>query len=234
MIDFHSHFLPKMDDGSKSCEMSLEMLKTSYAQGIDTMVATPHFYIKQNTAERFLERRSAAYDKLKKHISASGDKVPDIILGAEVYFFRGIAHYDGLEGLKIENTDHLLLEMPFEQWNARTLDEVEAIKEETGITPVIAHLDRYLDYQRGTDNVERLVDMGFPIQMNSEFINGFFTRRKAIELITDGTVSVLGSDCHNMDKRSPDLGKSLQIIEKKCGADTVDKIYRTSKMLLGL
>ena len=124
--------------------------------------------------------------------------------------------------------------MPFEQWNARTLDEVEAIKEETGITPVIAHLDRYLDYQRGTDNVERLVDMGFPIQMNSEFINGFFTRRKAIELITDGTVSVLGSDCHNMDKRSPDLGKRLQIIEKKCGADTVDKIYRTSKMLLGL
>lgn len=223
-----------MDDGSKSCEMSLEMLKTSYDYGIETMVATPHFYIKQNTAERFIERRSSAYESLTKHISASGEKVPDIILGAEVYFFRGIAHYGDIDKLKIENTDHLLLEMPFEQWNARILDEVEAIKEETGITPVIAHLDRYLDYQKGTDNVERLVNMGFPIQMNSEFINGFFTRRKAIEMITDGTVSVLGSDCHNMDKRRPDLGKSLQIIEKKCGRDTVDNIYKESKKLLGL
>ena len=223
-----------MDDGSKSCEMSLEMLKTSYDYGVETMVATPHFYIKQNSAEHFLERRSAAYDNLKKHISASGEKVPNIILGAEVYFFRGISHYEGLEGLKIENTDHMLLEMPFEQWNVRILNEVEAIREETGIIPVIAHLDRYLDYQRGTDNVERLIDMGFPIQMNSEFINGFFTRRKAIEMITDGTVSVLGSDCHNMDKRCPDLGKSLQIIEKKCGVDTVDKIYKKSKKILGL
>ena len=46
MIDFHSHFLPKIDDGSKSCEMSVEMLKASADYGIKTMVATPHFYIK--------------------------------------------------------------------------------------------------------------------------------------------------------------------------------------------
>ncbi|MBO5561220.1 MAG: capsular polysaccharide biosynthesis protein [Firmicutes bacterium] len=234
MIDFHSHFLPKMDDGSKSCEMSLEMLKTSYDYGIGTMVATPHFYIKQNSAARFLERRKESFSRLEEAIADSKEKVPDIILGAEVYYFRGISHYDDIEKLKISGTDLLLLEMPFEQWNKRVLDEVEAIHEETGITPVIAHLDRYLDYQKGTDNVDRLLDMGFPIQINSEFVNGFFTRKKAIEMITDGVVDVLGSDCHNMDKRRPDLGKSLQIIEKKCGADTVDNIYKKSRQLLGL
>ncbi len=234
MIDFHSHFLPKMDDGSKSCEMSLEMLKTSYDYGIGTMVATPHFYIKQNSAVRFLERRKESFSRLEEAIADSKEKVPDIILGAEVYYFRGISHYDDIEKLKISGTDLILLEMPFEQWNKRVLDEVEAIHEETGITPVIAHLDRYLDYQKGTDNVDRLLDMGFPIQINSEFVNGFFTRKKAIEMITDGVVDVLGSDCHNMDKRRPDLGKSLQIIEKKCGADTVDNIYKKSRQLLGL
>ena len=234
MIDFHSHFLPKMDDGSKSCEMSLEMLKTSYDYGIGTMVATPHFYIKQNSAARFLERRKESFSRLEEAIADSKENVPDIILGAEVYYFRGISHYDDIEKLKISGTDLILLEMPFEQWNKRVLDEVEAIHEETGITPVIAHLDRYLDYQKGTDNVDRLLDMGFPIQINSEFVNGFFTRKKAIEMITDGVVDVLGSDCHNMDKRRPDLGKSLQIIEKKCGADTVDNIYKKSRQLLGL
>ena len=44
MLDIHSHFLPKMDDGSKSVEMSLEMLRSSKAQGVTTIVSTSHFY----------------------------------------------------------------------------------------------------------------------------------------------------------------------------------------------
>ncbi|MCD8379114.1 MAG: histidinol-phosphatase, partial [Lachnospiraceae bacterium] len=44
MIDFHSHFLPGLDDGSKSVEESLEMLALSWESGVDRIVATPHFY----------------------------------------------------------------------------------------------------------------------------------------------------------------------------------------------
>ena len=51
MIDIHSHVLPGIDDGSKSVDMSLAMLKESYKQGVDTVVATPHFYIKENTID---------------------------------------------------------------------------------------------------------------------------------------------------------------------------------------
>ena len=44
MIDWHSHVLPQMDDGSKSAEESLAMLKMQSEQGVDTVIATPHFY----------------------------------------------------------------------------------------------------------------------------------------------------------------------------------------------
>lgn len=233
MIDFHSHFLPGIDDGSKSSEMSLEMLKASADYGVKTMVATPHFYIYKNSADRFWEKRADSYEHLKKRMQGMEDELPSIVLGAEVYYFRGISHYDGLDKLKIGDTNYMLLEMPFEKWTEKILDEVWELKKEVGITPVIAHIDRYLDFQKGTDNIERLFGMEIPIQMNAEFINGFFTRGKAIKLIKDGYVGLLGSDCHNMDKRKPNLGQSLQIIEKKCGKKTVEDIYRYSKELLG-
>ncbi len=235
MIDFHSHFLPKIDDGSKSCEMSVEMLKASADYGIKTMVATPHFYIYKNEAERFEQKRAKAYEELLTYIKNNNiSGLPDIILGAEVYYFRGMTHYEGLNKLKIGSTNYMLLEMPFEKWSERVLDDVWELKKELEIIPVIAHIDRYIDLQKGTENIERLFGMDIPIQMNAEFVNGFFSRGKALKLIKDGHVRLLGSDCHNMDKRKPNLGACLQIIEKKCGTKTVENIYGYSRQLLGL
>ncbi|MBR6399700.1 MAG: capsular polysaccharide biosynthesis protein [Firmicutes bacterium] len=234
MIDFHSHILPRIDDGSKSSDMSLEMLRISYEQGIRMMAATPHFYITSDTAQKFCDRRAGSYEALSKRIAESGESLPDIILGAEVYYFRGISKYDGLDKLKISGTDHILLEMPFERWSEKTLNEVAAIKEETGLTPIMAHLDRYIDFQKGTDNIERLISMEVPIQLNAECFESFFTRGRAIKMINNGLVSALGSDCHNTDKRRPNLGPCIAYITKKCGAEAVENIMDRSRKLLGL
>ena len=51
MIDFHSHFLPGIDDGSDSIAVSLAMLEAWRSQGIEEIVATPHFYADHNTPE---------------------------------------------------------------------------------------------------------------------------------------------------------------------------------------
>ena len=68
--------------------------------------------------------------------------------------------------------------------------------------------------------------LGTLVQMNGEYINGFFTKSKALSMIKDGKVHLLGSDCHNLDKRCPKLGKAFSIIEKKLGQDFVDKINK--------
>ena len=234
MIDFHSHILPKIDDGSKSCDMSLEMLKASYDYGIRTMVATPHFYITQNEAEKFCDRRAGAYEALSKRIAAADTPLPDIILGAEVYYFRGISKYQKLDMLKISGTDHILLEMPFERWNDKMLGEIAEIKEEFGITPVMAHLDRYIDFQKGTDNIERLLAMDVYVQLNAEAFEPFFGRGRYLNMVKDGVVSALGSDCHNMDSRRPNLDRCFGIITKKCGEQAVENIMDRSRKLLGL
>ena len=60
MIDWHSHILPGMDDGSKDPEESIAMLDMLEQQGIDTVIATPHFYANEETTEEFLGRRKVS------------------------------------------------------------------------------------------------------------------------------------------------------------------------------
>ena len=64
IIDFHSHVLPGIDDGSKSVEQSIAMLKREAEQGITHVVATPHFYPQEDRPEKFLRRREKAFEKV--------------------------------------------------------------------------------------------------------------------------------------------------------------------------
>ena len=104
MIDFHSHFLPNMDDGSRSLEESCAMLRESARQGVTVMVATPHFYPARETPEAFLRRRSEAFERIE-----ADDGFPKILLGAEVAYFHGISRCDCLDRLSTEGTKLLLL-----------------------------------------------------------------------------------------------------------------------------
>lgn len=233
MIDFHSHILPKIDDGSKSSDMSVEMLNISFQQGITHIVATPHFYLRENKGvQDFIDYRISSLKALEKKLENC--PTPEIILGAEVYYFRGMSEFENLDKLCIENTNYLLLEMPFERWNDKILNDVDNIHIKRNIVPVIAHLERYIQFQKGTDYIERLVGLGFPIQVNADFFNNFFTRGKAIKLLQSGIVKLLGSDCHNLDSRRPNLGQACDIIRKKVGNDALENITDFSKKILNI
>lgn len=225
MIDVHCHILPGIDDGSKNVDMSIEMMKESFSQGVDTMIATPHFYISHTDTEHFLEKRKKAYETLMEKTIDMPD-MPKLGLGAEVLFFNGISVFDDLDALTINNSRYLLLEMPFSKWNDRIIREVETLIYERKFKIIIAHIERFIDYQKGTKFIDELVDLEPLIQMNGEYVNGFFTKSKALKLISDGTVNLIGSDCHNLETRKPNLGKTFDIIRKKLGQDFVDKINK--------
>ena len=104
VVDFHTHILPGIDDGSSSVEESLAMLQMEKEQGASLVVATPHFYPQNDRPEKFLQRRKAAFEQLTEKISPD-DKLPQIILGAEVYYFKGIGQWEGLRDFAIENTN---------------------------------------------------------------------------------------------------------------------------------
>ena len=232
MIDFHSHFLPGMDDGSRSVAESINMLKALQKQNIDIAVATPHFYLDMDSVSSFLKRREESHAKLKS-TSGTEKSLPEIVLGSEVEFFNDLYALDELESLCIANSNYILIEMPFDKWTKRTYDGVHSLTSRRGLIPIIAHLDRYIDIQKDFKRIEQLVELNVIVQINSSFVNGLFTRRKALSLFENGFAHLLGSDCHNMTTRPPTIGEAYDKIESRLGSDFVKKIDQTGRKILG-
>ncbi len=229
MTDFHAHFLPGIDDGSRSVDMSLTMLEMWQRQGIDRLCATPHFYAEHTTPRRFLENRNAACESLRTAMHAKGIEIP-ILLGAEVRFFDGIGNASELPALCLEGTELLLVEMPFTRWTERMLHEIDEIRRR-GLQPVAAHIERYLDLNpRRT--IERFLDMDILIQCNAEFFLSRHTARKALRMLADERIHFLGSDAHNITSRTPNLGPALDRIERKLGPRALDRLVRMEELFL--
>ena len=100
MIDVHAHILPHMDDGSRSTSESLAMLEESTKQGINLVAATPHFYARENSPEEFLKRRGRSAARLRERWCPG---LPELRLGAEVFWFEGMSRWEGLESLCMES-----------------------------------------------------------------------------------------------------------------------------------
>lgn len=230
-IDFHSHILPGIDDGSKSVEQSIEMLKQAAEQGIGHMVATPHFYPRHDTPERFLKRRERAEQKLREEMAKYSD-LPQISMGAEVYFFRGISEFDALSDLTIANGRYLLLEMPMAPWSDSMYREMEQLYMRQGITPVIAHIDRYISPFRTHGIPKKLSQLPVLVQANAEFFQKFSTQAMAMQMLRKGQIHLLGSDCHNLSDRKPNLGPVLDWIEARLGTEAVSKISQCGETVL--
>lgn len=230
-VDFHSHILPGVDDGSRSVEESLEMLRAEAAQGIGTVVATPHFYAQHDAPERFLNRRAAAWEKLRAAMEEEPE-LPAVILGAEVYYFPGISHSEALSRLVIGQTGYLLLEMPSAPWTQNMYQEMENIYTKHGITPVIAHIDRYISPLRHRQILERLENLPVLVQANSAFFLRPTTAPLALRMLKEKRIHLLGSDCHNTGARKPELGRAVEKIEKHMGASAMEQIGYYEKLVL--
>ena len=125
LVDFHTHILPKMDDGSKSTEESLAMLRAEREQGVEEVVLTPHFYPQMDDPYKFLDRRQASFERLQEVI---GDEpLPKLRLGAEVYFYHGMSSSEILKEFVISGTKCILVEMPASPWTERMYMELADI-----------------------------------------------------------------------------------------------------------
>ena len=232
IVDLHSHILPGMDDGAKNAEESLSMLSAAYAQGIRTVVASSHFYGDRESPEEFLARREKAVCELIGSGYSPENGYPTVYLGAEVAFFSGMARSPMLPSLCIGGGKGILIEMPFERWTEGVIKEVLAIREALGLRPIIAHIERYMGYQkRGT--LGRLIEGGVLIQSNAEYFIEKKTAKKALKLLLQGGIHLLGSDAHGLTERVPNLGEGIGIIDgHKYGEQLLIDIVECSRYVL--
>ena len=214
MTDFHAHVLPGIDDGSSSVEESVALLEMLCVQGVSRVCATPHFNALYDEPDRFIKRRDEAFLRLEE--AAAEKEIPQIILGAEVAYFPGICNMQSIERLCLAGTRYLLLEMPCEPWSDYTVNELVKLAVSKDVVPVLAHVERYLSYQKA-NALERLRDVGVLMQVNASFFINRKTRRRALELLKRGEVHFLGSDCHDLVLRPPRYAEAVKVIEDKFG-----------------
>ena len=233
MVDLHSHILPGVDDGSESVAESIEMLRMEAQQGIGHVVATPHFYPHHDHPETFLARRSRAEEALRQEM-ARYTGLPAITVGAEVYYFRGISEAQILPELTIGGGDAILIEMPPAPWPAAAYEELEQIRRRRNLIPIIAHIDRYIGPFRTYGIPEKLEALPVLVQANASFFLERATARMAMKMLDRGRIHLLGSDCHDVSERSPNLGPALQRIADRLGTDCLDRIRSNEDRLLDL
>lgn len=220
MTDLHTHILPGMDDGAKTAEESLKMLRMERDQGVDTVVLTPHFYRDRERPERFLPRRHAAMEVLQEALMSLPEQeiqsMPRLILGAEVAWVPNLPDMQELPQMCMGRSKYLLLELPFSPWSDLMFRQIRELMSRTGITPVIAHLERYLSHQK-TERVRELLELDVLVQVSAEPMLHPLRRGKALGLLRDRHAQFVATDCHNTVSRPPNLGAASDVLRRKLG-----------------
>lgn len=230
IVDFHTHILPGMDDGSDTAKCSRQMLSMLKRQGVTHVAATPHFYAMNDRPDRFLERREKAVDRLR---SVMEPGFPQLLVGAEVHYFQGISNCDDVRRLALGDTDHILVEMPYTPWTPAMLEDLSELKHRQGLTPIIAHVDRYMGPIRSHGVPQSLRNLPVVVQINTAVFLHPIRRRMALRLLQEGTAHILGTDCHNLTSRPPDMDQALMVIRRHLGDHMWEQILENSRSILG-
>lgn len=227
VVDLHTHVLPGMDDGSDSVPTSLRMLRKMAEQGVDAVCATPHFYAEKTDIPTFLARRNAAWQALRQ----AGNPLPvPVCLGAEVAYRSGLSEEKDLDRLCLEGTRTLLLEMPCGDWNAFQVEEVLSLVWDFGFDVVLVHPERLCAGHNNRRWLNRLCSL--PMQVNAGALRHWRTRRAALEILERTPAPLLGSDCHNLTSRVPNLGEGRNVISRKLGMGFLAQLDERAQRLL--
>lgn len=210
MIDLHNHILPGVDDGASSVAESVELARLARADGVATIVATPHrnawtYHADRADAEGRLEGLRATCREAAVEIN--------LLLGGEAYIAPDLADQvqSGL-ALTMNGGRYLLVEWPVDQYPAWS-DEAIFRLQVRGFCPIIAHAERYRFVQRELDRLAGLVERGALVQITAASLLGDAgdgARHAAERLLRRGLAHVIATDSHGPTHRPPLLSPARE------------------------
>ena len=225
MVDMHCHFLPGVDDGSSNMKQTIAMLQIAAEEGIEAIIATPHYKNSHHCARpETLQNRVA---DVRKEAMRRGILI-SIYLGNEIFYFDEIVEkLDSEEIFTLNGTDRVLIEFsPSDDFThiRNSLDNVAA----SGYVPILAHAERYECLVRDYKRVGELRHMGVEIQINVSSIEGSIgwkIKKFCYELIKNQWVDYIGTDSHDDVKRIPKFQKCYRVLTKKFDPSYIEKIF---------
>ena len=243
MIDFHSHILPNIDDGSTSMEESVKLIKEAAQAGFTGIISTSHYlqnYYECDEAERRnllneLTEQVKMADATGRENFADGigdiagdnTRVPELYLGSEIYITTEMVELlkEG-KASTINGTNYVLFELPM---NSKPLFVKEVVYKliENGYNPIIAHPERYSYVKEDIEFARELKNMGALFQSNYGSVIGMYggTAKKTLKkLLKEDLISFLGSDVHAVGQIYPKVPKILKKLEKWISTEKLEEL----------
>ncbi len=225
MIDFHSHILPSIDDGSNSIEETVKLIKEASKVGFTGIISTSHYI--QGYYELNCHERKELLDIIQNKIIREDYLNIQLYLGSEVYFSAEM-----LELIKekkastINNTRYILFELPM---NTKPLFVKEMVYTliQNGYKPIIAHPERYSYVQDEINYVEELANIGALFQSNYGSVMGIYgsnVKKTFKKLLKNNLISFLGSDVHRVGQIYPQIPHILKKLKRLISTQQLEKL----------
>jgi protein-tyrosine phosphatase len=226
VVDVHSHLLPGIDDGAKSMEESIAMIRMLIDMGYQKLVITPH--VMAHRYPNSLRQIQQVFTELQAEVTRLGLSIV-LEVSAEYYLDETLFE-------RIENGDllpfagnHILFECSFRNESLRLFDLVFQLKA-AGYQPIIAHFERYVYFHNRIEIAQELRSMGCLIQVNLLSFSGYYGKsiqQQASELLTNNLIDIVGTDCHRLDQLLHlTAKKNRHSIEKCFSAPLINPTFR--------
>ncbi|MBR3177274.1 hypothetical protein IKF27_00505 [Candidatus Saccharibacteria bacterium] len=231
MIDIHNHSLYGIDDGSRTIEESVEMIRGLSDHGVTDIFLTPHYIAGTSQASPRFENTNR-YNYLRA--SVRHQRIPvNLHLGNEIYIDRDIEKLIRFGQLKtLGDSNYLLIELPmsgeYADYEGIFLQLIR-----NGYKVILAHPERYISFQKDHNRILELNSIGVLFQCNLGSIidqYGKEARRTLTKMIRDDLVFAFGTDLHHpRDFSEIDRAKELL---KKYYEDDLDRVLVENPALI--
>ena len=236
-VDLHDHALPGVDDGAPDLDASLAMLRGLYDLGYRRVALTPH------VRTGYWENRRPGLERvlasLREAVAAGEPDLADLDLRLGAENFLDDTLFDLLkrgELIPLGEGGHVLIELPA-TGVPPMLEEMLFQVQLEGLTPVLAHPERYQQLVTDRDRLRALQDHGTLLQVSVTSLSGKFgwrTKRSATKLIKDGLCDLVATDAHSPDDVAQYAAPGLDRLHKLVGAETARRLLEeTPNAVLG-
>lgn len=231
MIDMHSHILPNIDDGARSIEETLNLMKEAEEAGFEAIISTSHYmegYYETDTLEREVWIK-LIYEKLQQ------DSELKLYLGNEIFLSENIISLlEQGKASTINDTSYVLFEMPLnvEPFNLyNVMYEMMQYK----IVPILAHPERYTFVQQDPELIYDLIEKGVLMQANYASIIGYYGKKAQMmvqKFLENNMIHFLGSDVHRANTIYPKIPQILTKIAEIVGEQKLEELTTINPKLV--
>lgn len=223
ITDIHSHILHDVDDGAESIEESIEILKREYAQGVTSVILTPHYHLGECMPEPEI---------VKEHYEELQSRINEIIPEMELYLGNEIMACNDMVDIlnagklfSLAGTQYVLVEF-YPLVDYQIMERNLNVLLQGGYIPIVAHCERYRCLRTtfwgvNVKHVRHLTEMGVYMQVNASSVYGK-DKKFVSKLINKDLLHLVASDVHGLDKRGVYWDKCIKYLTKKYDKEYID------------